>query len=175
MQTFLVKIWTKNQTIIYELHYFQVILNAKRLAEGLTKRGYKIVTGGTDVHLILVDFRGTGVTGGKAEKILDAVSIAGNKNTVPGDKSAFNPSGLRLGTPALTTRGMKEDDIEQVAAFIDEAIKLAKEIQVISGPKLIDYNRVLENDPAIVAKVSQLRERVENFSRDFPLPGYADY
>ncbi|XP_044734004.1 serine hydroxymethyltransferase isoform X2 [Chrysoperla carnea] len=153
----------------------QVILNAKRLAEGLTKRGYKIVTGGTDVHLILVDFRGTGVTGGKAEKILDAVSIAGNKNTVPGDKSAFNPSGLRLGTPALTTRGLKEDDIDQVAAFIDEAIKLAKEIQVISGPKLVDYNRVLENDPAIVAKVSQLRERVENFSKDFPLPGYVDY
>lgn len=75
----------------------QVVLNAKRLAAGLMERGYKIATGGTDVHMLLVDLSGTGVSGAKAEYILEEISIACNKNTVPGDKSALNPSGFRLG------------------------------------------------------------------------------
>lgn len=153
----------------------QVIANAKRLCEALQNKGYKIATGGTDVHLVLMDLRGTGVSGGKAEKILEAVAIACNKNTVPGDKSAFNPSGVRFGTPALTTRGLVEKDIDQVAAFIDEAITLAKEITKISGPKLVDYNKVLENDASIVPKVKALQDKVENFSKTFPLPGYEEY
>lgn len=96
----------------------QIIANAKRLCQNLQKHGYKISTGGTDVHMLLVDLRSIGITGSKAEKILESVSIACNKNTVPGDKSALNPSGIRLGTPALTTRGLVEDDIDKVAEFI---------------------------------------------------------
>lgn len=96
----------------------QVMANAKTLSHNLQKFGYKIVTDGTDVHMILVDLRSVGLTGSKAEKILESISIACNKNTVPGDKSAFNPSGIRLGTPALTTRGFMEKDIEKVAEFI---------------------------------------------------------
>ena len=75
----------------------QILLNAKRLAEGLQERGYKIATGGTDVHMLLVDLRNIGLSGAKAEKVLEDISIACNKNTVPGDKSALNPSGFRLG------------------------------------------------------------------------------
>lgn len=96
----------------------QIVVNAKRLCQSLQDHGYKISTGGTDVHMLLVDLRPVGITGSKAEKILESVSIACNKNTVPGDKSALNPSGIRLGTPALTTRGLVEADIDKVAEFI---------------------------------------------------------
>lgn len=100
----------------------QVLANSKKLAETLQQLGYTITSGGTDVHLVLVDLRSKGLTGSKAEKVLEDISIACNKNTVPGDKSAFNPSGIRLGTPALTTRGLKEDDIVKVAQFIDRGL-----------------------------------------------------
>lgn len=96
----------------------QVVANANRLSDGLQKLGYKISTGGTDIHLVLVDLRGTGISGAKAERILEDISIACNKNTVPGDKSALNPSGIRLGTPALTTRGLKQAEIDIVVDFI---------------------------------------------------------
>lgn len=96
----------------------QVVANARRLCTGLQERGYKISTGGTDVHMLLVDLRPKGITGSKAEKLLEDVSIACNKNTVPGDKSALNASGIRLGTPALTTRGLVEKDIDKVVDFI---------------------------------------------------------
>lgn len=96
----------------------QVAANAKRLCVGLQGHGYNISTQGTDVHMLLVDLRSTGITGSKAEKILEDISIACNKNTVPGDKSALNPSGIRLGTPALTTRGLIEKDFDKVVDFI---------------------------------------------------------
>lgn len=96
----------------------QVIANAKQLCQGLQNLGYKISLGGTDVHMLLMDLRPIKMTGSKAEKILEEISIACNKNTVSGDKSALNPSGIRLGTPALTTRGFVEKDIDQVVEFI---------------------------------------------------------
>lgn len=93
-------------------------MNAKCLSSQLQKLGYKIATDGTDVHLILVDLRNVGISGAVAECILEEINIACNKNTVPGDKSALNPSGIRLGTPALTTRGMIETDMEKIVKFI---------------------------------------------------------
>lgn len=95
-----------------------MIANAKALCAGLQKLGYSIATGGTEVHLVLVDLRSAGLTGARAEYILEEMNIACNKNTVPGDKSALNPSGIRLGTPALTTRGFVEEDIEKVVDLI---------------------------------------------------------
>ncbi|XP_042208961.1 serine hydroxymethyltransferase-like [Homarus americanus] len=148
----------------------QVIKNAQELAAGLQAAGYKIVTGGTDNHLVWVDMRCVGLSGGKAEKILEDVSIACNKNTVPGDKSALNPSGIRIGTPALTTRGMKENDFKQIVTFMDEAFKIAKTVQDKSGPKLVDFKRVL-NEEEFKARVTALREKVEDYARKFPLPG----
>ncbi|KAJ9600811.1 hypothetical protein L9F63_001023, partial [Diploptera punctata] len=160
-----------------EFHNYQkqVVANARRLCEGLQNRGYKIVTGGTDVHLILVDLRPSGITGARAEKILEDISIACNKNTVPGDKSALNPSGIRLGTPALTTRGLKEQDIDSVVDLCSLCLQLSKEITKISGPKLVDFKRVLKEDAEISSKVKALRDQVEAFARNFPLPGNPEY
>jgi len=116
----------------------QVIANAKRLCAGLQERGYKISTNGTDVHMLLVDLRSAGITGSKAERVLEEMSIACNKNTVPGDKSALNPSGIRLGTPALTTRGLVEEDIDEVVNFIDKGIvKFYKDLSVLNDIDLV--------------------------------------
>lgn len=149
----------------------QIIENAKRLCSGLQNLGYKVSTGGTDVHMLLVDLRPFGLTGSKAEKVLEEISIACNKNTVPGDKSALNPGGIRLGTPALTTRGLKEEDIDKVVDFIHRGLLLSKEITKISGPKLVDFKEALDNNDDIKAKVAALRKEVETFSKKFPLPG----
>ncbi len=97
----------------------RIVKNAKALAEGLMNRGLKIVTGGTDNHLMLLDLRGTGLTGKELEKRLDEAHITANKNTVPQDpESPFVTSGVRLGTPAVTTRGLTEADMDRVAEAI---------------------------------------------------------
>ena len=96
--------------------------NARALATELVARGYSVITGGTDNHLFLLDLRPKGLTGAEAEKRLEAVGISVNKNTIPGDVSALRPSGIRIGTPAITTRGLRPDDMAHIAAFIDDAI-----------------------------------------------------
>jgi len=107
----------------YKAYMDQVCKNAKRLAEELTKRGFKIVSGGTDNHLMLMDLQNLGLTGKEVEKLLDSVHITANKNTVPNDpKSPFVTSGVRLGTPAITTRGAVEEDMVTVAEAIKAAV-----------------------------------------------------
>jgi len=96
--------------------------------------------------------------------------VSCNKNTVPGDKSALNPSGVRLGTPALTTRGFKEADMDRVVVLIDSALKLAVEIQTSSGPKLVDFKAALVK-PENEMKLAALRNEVEAFAVKFRLPG----
>ena len=101
----------------------QIRLNAKVLEQELSSAGYKLMFGGTDNHLLLIDVTPKGVTGGEAEKALDAVGITVNKNMIPDDtRPPLDPSGIRLGTPALTTRGMKEPEMKQIASWIDRAI-----------------------------------------------------
>lgn len=101
----------------------QVIKNAQALAKSMIARGYKVISGGTDNHLILLDLRNKGISGKDAEKRLDLVSITCNKNAVPfDDKSPLITSGIRLGTPAITTRGMGEPEMELIASFIDAAL-----------------------------------------------------
>lgn len=102
----------------------QVVANAKVLAKALQDDGFKIVSGGTDTHVMLVDVRNTGLTGKEAEHLLDEVGITCNKNTIPFDPaSPFVTSGIRLGTPALTTRGLKEDDMKEIADIIALVLK----------------------------------------------------
>lgn len=102
----------------------QIIKNAKVLAEELMNRGFKLVSGGTDNHLMLVDLTNKGVTGKDAEAMLDEVGITVNKNTIPFDKQKPNiASGIRIGTPAMTTRGMKEEEMKTIAELIDRTIK----------------------------------------------------
>ena len=107
----------------FKAYQHQVILNAKALAEALKKRGYRLVAGGTDCHVMCLDLRSKNLTGKVAEAALDKAGITANKNTIPFDpEKPFVTSGLRIGTPAVTTRGMKEADMEKVAELIDRAI-----------------------------------------------------
>ncbi len=106
----------------------QILKNAQALANGLTKRGFQIVSGGTDNHLMLVDLQNWNITGKEAEKVLDAANITCNKNTIPNDpQSPFVTSGIRLGTPAVTTRGMKEEEMDEIAEAISLIIQNEKE------------------------------------------------
>lgn len=116
----------------------QIVKNAKVLAEELIKRGITLVSGGTDNHLMVLDLRALGITGREAEERLAKVGITANRNAVPGDTNAFSPSGIRIGTPAVTTRGMKEGEMKILAEVIAEALTknetgvLAKQIQTLA-------------------------------------------
>lgn len=126
----------------------QIVKNAKALGEGLVKRGFRLITGGTDNHLLSVDLRNKGITGKEAERLLDFVNITTNKEAIPFDPlPPTETSGLRLGTPALTTRGFKEEDMEIVAELIDKAI----------------MNRSDEN------KLNEVREEVKILTKKYPL------
>lgn len=122
----------------------QVKLNAKVLADDLMKRGFKLVTNGTENHLIVMNVRDLGLTGSKFEKMCDQVHITVNKNTIGGDKSAITPGGIRIGTPAVTTRGYLEQDMLEVARYLDEVAKLSQDIQKQSGPKLTEFQKAIK-------------------------------
>lgn len=123
----------------------QVVKNSKALAEELIKRNYKIISDGTDNHLFLVDIvASVGISGEEASTLLEQSNITVNKNTIPNDtRKPWDPSGIRIGTPAITTRGMKEKDMIRIAEFIDE----------------------------ILRKKENVREQVKEFTKDFPIPG----
>ena len=140
--------------------------NAKALAARLVGHGYQIVTGGTDNHLVLWDLRPLGLTGSKLEKLCEACHISLNKNAVRGDQSALTPGGVRVGTPALTTRGLGEADFEVVADHLHAAAQLALKLQASSGPKLADFAKEVEASD----EVEQLRERVTEFASKFEMP-----
>ncbi|HLD18605.1 MAG TPA: serine hydroxymethyltransferase [Candidatus Nanoarchaeia archaeon] len=107
----------------FKIYAQQIVKNSKTLAKELQKYGFRLVSGGTDNHLILVDLQNKNVTGKEAEAALDKARITVNKNMVPFDtRSPFDPSGIRLGTPAITSRGMKEEEMKQIASFMDDAI-----------------------------------------------------
>jgi glycine hydroxymethyltransferase len=127
----------------------QVVKNAKVLADQLMSKGYELVTGGTDNHLLLIDLTNKGVTGKQAEDALGRAGITVNKNTVPFDpRPPFNPSGIRMGTPALTTRGLKEAEMEQVATWIDRALQ-ARDTE---------------------SKLAAIKKEIVAFAQEYPLP-----
>jgi glycine hydroxymethyltransferase len=110
----------------------QIVKNAKAMAEALMDKGLRLVSGGTDNHLILCDLTPTGVTGKEAEDLLDQAGITLNKNMIPFDtKSPFNPSGIRMGTPAITSRGFKEDECRQIGDLIAEVVLNIKDESIV--------------------------------------------
>lgn len=114
----------------------QVIVNAQTLAETLQQEGFTIVSGGTDTHVLLVDLRTVGLTGKVAEHVLDEVGITCNKNTIPFDpESPFVTSGIRLGTPALTTRGLHTEDMKEIASIISLVLKQPEDTAVLAEAK----------------------------------------
>ena len=127
----------------------------------MMNRGEKFITGGTDNHLLMWDVRVHELTGSKVEKVLDKMHITVNKNALVGDKSYINPGGIRLGTPAVTTRGMKEKDMETIADFLLKGIVVAKRIQDKVGKQLKDFVPALEDDE----ELKQLSDEVKAYSR----------
>ena len=117
----------------------QIVKNAKALEVGLKARGFKLVTGGTDNHLLLIDLRNIGISGKDAQDRLEESGIIANRNTVPGDPSPFNPSGIRAGTPSVTTRGMKERDMEKIAELMHRAIVLKENVLAETEKLAIKY------------------------------------
>ncbi len=158
-------------TPTFKAYSQQIVKNSKALAAKLLKAGYELVTGGTDNHLILWNLRNQGIKGSKMETLCDAVAITLNKNSVVGDKSALAPGGVRVGTPALTTRGLKEADFEKVADFLDATCKLAVEIQAAAGSKkLVDFKKAMKTEQ-FESKIAAIRNDVEAFSSKFYFPG----
>jgi len=153
-------------TVEFAEYIRAVKANAKALAQRLLDLGYEIVTGGTDNHLVLWDLRPLGLTGSKLERLCEAVHISLNKNAVRGDQSALTPGGVRVGTPALTTRGFSEADFVTVADHLHAAVQLALRLQEASGPKLADFTAELGRSE----EVAELRERVTAFASQFPMP-----
>jgi glycine hydroxymethyltransferase len=151
----------------------QVVSNARALSARLQELGYCIVSGGTDNHLILVDLKPSGIDGARVQTVLDLVSITLNKNSVAGDQSAVVPGGIRVGTPALTTRGFKEEDFKRVAEFIDRGVKIALELKASTPApgKLKDFSAHANSVGANMDQVKQLKAEVEAFASSFPMPG----
>ena len=144
--------------------------NARALAAALTAKGYTMVSGGTDNHLVLWDLRPLGLTGSKMEKLCDAVAITLNKNAVHGDKSAMTPGGVRIGAPAMTSRGLKEADFEKIGDFLHRGTQLGLEVQEKCGKKLVDFVKGLEGEYA--PKIKALRDEVEAWAGKFFMPGH---
>merc|ERR1712159_619095 len=119
----------------------QVVANSKTLAETLMSKGHKLASDGTENHLVLWDLRPHGLTGGKVEKVCEAASISLNRNAVHGDKSALSPGGVRIGTPAMTTRGCTEADFVQIGVFLDRCCQIALAVQKEKGKKLADFEK----------------------------------
>jgi len=133
----------------------QVVTNAKALADALVARGFDLVSGGTDNHLILMDLTSKGIAGKPAAKAMDRAGLETNYNTVPFDpRKPFDPSGIRLGTPAITTRGLREEHMPQIAAWIDEAVSAA----------------IKDDEPTIERIAAEIRELLAGF----PMAGWTD-
>lgn len=134
----------------FKIYAQQVVKNAHFLAEELSKRGFKLVTGGTKNHLILIDiYASFGIDGKVAERAMDAIGLTLNANSIPNDTlSMFAPSGIRLGTPAVTSRGMKEAEMDKIAEWMELAIKHREDSE----------------------KLAEIKKEVADFARNFPLP-----
>lgn len=158
-----------------EYHAYQqaVYDNCQAMANKFKSLGYSLVSGGTDNHLILVDLKTSrGIDGARCERILELCNISTNKNTIPGDKSAMIPGGLRLGTPAMTTRGLNQSDFEKVAEFVDRAVSITIDInKTAKGKKLVDFKSSIDPQDS---KILSLKSEVTEFCQKFPTIGFEE-
>merc|ERR1712113_1110150 len=145
----------------------QVVENAATLGRTLMEKGHKLASDGTDNHLVLWDLRPHGLTGSKVEKVCEGASISLNRNAVHGDASALSPGGVRIGSPAMTTRGCTGDDFKKIAGFLDRCCHIALKVQEEKGKKLKDFEAALVNHPDILV----LKGEVEAWASGFGYPG----
>jgi len=145
----------------------EVVTNANTLAEALKAKGHKLASDGTDNHLVLWDLRPHGLTGSKVEKVCECASISLNRNAVHGDASALSPGGVRIGSPAMTTRGCGTEEFKKIAEFLDRCCQIALKVQSEKGKKLKDFEVGLAENPDILA----LKKEVEEWTLGFGYPG----
>merc|ERR1712217_380179 len=144
-----------------------VVTNARTLAETLKEKGHKLASDGTDNHLVLWDLRPHGLTGSKVEKVCEAVSISLNRNAVHGDASALSPGGVRIGAPAMPTRGCGIEDFKKIAGFLDRCCQIALAIQKEKGKKLVDFEAGMKDN----AEIEVLKKEVQAWAIGFGYPG----
>ena len=153
------------------------VANSKAFAAALLGHGYTLVSGGTDNHLVLVDMRPAGLDGARVERVCELAGLAVNKNTVPGDKSALVPSGIRMGTPALTSRGLDAADFAAVAGFFHRAVQIAAAqkaaVEARGLKKVADFKASLPDADggAWPEPLRALKADVTAFARTFPVVG----
>lgn len=157
---------------LYKEYQTQVLSNNSAFADRFLQLEYNLVSGGTDNHLLLLDLKSKGVDGARVERVLELINIASNKNTVPGDKSALIPGGLRLGSPAMTSRGLEENDFIKIADFIDRAVKITQEEKTkVVGKKLSDFKTHI-GDGTQINSIQELKKEVSDFASAFPTVGF---
>jgi glycine hydroxymethyltransferase len=144
----------------------QVIRNSRALAEALKRRGYDLFTHGTDNHIVMLNLRNKHIDGGRIETVFNQLDISVNKNTLKGDQSATRPSGVRLGSPAMTSRGFKEKDFEQVAEFLHRGITIALEAN--NYKKVSEFNAHIQEKGRHDETMAKLREEIREFAESFP-------
>ncbi|KAI9844911.1 MAG: Serine hydroxymethyltransferase, cytosolic [Sclerophora amabilis] len=149
----------------------QVIKNAKTLEVEFKRLGYKLVADGTDSHMVLLDLRSKALDGARVEAVLEQANIACNKNSIPGDKSALTPCGIRIGAPAMTSRGFGEEHFKRIADYIDKLIVITKNVQA-SLPK--EANRLKDFKDKVasgtVPEILDLKKEIAGWASTFPLP-----
>ncbi len=155
----------------FKLYQQQVIKNAKTLEIEFKRLGYKLVAEGTDSHMVLLDLRAHKLDGARVEAVLEKVNIACNKNAIPGDKSALTPYGIRIGAPAMTSRGMGEEDFKRIANYINKCIGICKDVQ----GKLPKESNKLKDFKAKVAggevqEINDMKQEIASWAGSFPLP-----
>ncbi|KAL3113480.1 hypothetical protein niasHT_013590 [Heterodera trifolii] len=188
----------------FEQYASQIVRNAKALAKALNSKGYHLVTGwlvigkgeftqqkgdkyccsfirlfivlgGTDNHLCLLDLRPNALDAARVETVLDMANIVTNKNTCPGDKSALRPGGIRLGTPAMTSRGLVESDFERIAEFIHRAIEIYRKYEKLIGKTAKEFKKFTQEDEKFKAEIGQLATEVIEFAGKFEMPGKEEF
>ena len=148
-----------------------MIKNAKALELEFKRRGYKLVADGTDSHMVLLDLRPRSLDGARVEAVLEQANIACNKNSIPGDRSALSPCGIRIGAPAMTSRGLGEDDFRRIADYIDRLIGLTQQVQAAlpkDANKLKDFKAKVADQA--VPEITSLRKEISAWATTFPLP-----
>jgi glycine hydroxymethyltransferase len=155
----------------FKAYQEQVVANAKALEHKFKELGQKLVADGTDSHMVLLDLRQYSLDGARVEAVLEQINIACNKNSIPGDKSALTPCGLRIGTPAMTSRGFGVADFEKVADYINESIKICKDVQAAlpkDANKLKDFKVKVASGE--VPRINELKKEIVEWCTTFPLP-----
>ena len=159
------------QTPEFRQYQEQVKKNAVAIGEEFKSRGYTLVTNGTDNHMVLLDLKPVGLDGARVEAVLEQANIACNKNTTPGDNSALTPMGIRIGAPAMTSRGMGEEDFKRIGGYIDDCINICKKVQSElpkEANKLKDFKlKVAGGD---IPEINQLKKEIAGWAGTFPLP-----